>query len=250
MPHDRQALADPARGEDLGKQVAQGLAARRPPSNSDPADSSICNRCCRTGSAGRPAARSSAWCRPPPFRPRSPAHQLRHQLFQLFQLCQLFQLGQPQPPHGRPQPQPPLRHQLPQARRRLSLPRVAACRPATVETASRIAASRSETRASSEPPAAARPPGPGWPRPVPSSPAAATRRPPRPAPFPTGFPDISAAATSEPPHHRRSGRPHGHLNFTCRLATRPQIYARTAHSRQTRRRQTALAHRKRYQLRQ
>ena len=74
----------------------------------------------------------------------SPAYQLRHQLFQLFQLRQLFQLGQPQPPHGRTPVAPPIAPGKPQSRRRRLC---APARPATVETASRMAASRSDTRA-------------------------------------------------------------------------------------------------------
>src|SRR5216683_2630429 len=86
--------------------------------------------------------------------PRTPPakdYQLPQPLPQLFQpLRQLFQLlqGEPPPkpklPHGRPQPQPPPPpHQLPQARRRS--PAVSLAAP-TADTASRIAASRSDTR--------------------------------------------------------------------------------------------------------
>src|SRR5713226_5715176 len=86
--------------------------------------------------------------------PRTPPakdYQLPQPLPQLFQpLRQLFQLlqGEPPPkpklPHGRPQPQPPPPpHQLPQARRRSPAASFAA---PTADTASRIAASRSETR--------------------------------------------------------------------------------------------------------
>src|SRR6516162_1755737 len=80
-------------------------------------------------------------------RRRELAYQLRHQLRQGCQLRQLFQFGHPQP-RGRPAQ---LRHQLPQARRRSPLPgSTASFGPlATSETASRMAASRSATPASS-----------------------------------------------------------------------------------------------------
>jgi hypothetical protein len=68
-------------------------------------------------------------------------YQLFHQLCQLFQLRQLFQLGHP---HGRYQPK--LFHQFPQARRLPSAGTAGpASDPATADTASLIAASRSET---------------------------------------------------------------------------------------------------------
>src|SRR6516164_8274560 len=79
-------------------------------------------------------------------RTRELAYQLRHQLCQGCQLRQLFQFGHPQP-RGRPAQ---LRHQLPQASRSSSSGCIAPFAPlATSETASRMAASRSATLASS-----------------------------------------------------------------------------------------------------
>ena len=76
-----------------GKTNCARSAGRRPPSNSDPADSNTCSRYCKTASAGRPAGRSSAWRGSLSPRAGSPAHQLRHQLFQLFQLSPIVPIG-------------------------------------------------------------------------------------------------------------------------------------------------------------
>src|SRR5271169_3523375 len=77
-------------------------------------------------------------------------HQLRHQLFHLFApLRQLFH-GRPQPQPRRP-PHPQLFHRFPQASWRCSSLGLAPLSGwATADTASRMAASRSETPTSSE----------------------------------------------------------------------------------------------------
>src|SRR5215471_2237010 len=147
MPHYRQAVPDPARPEHLREKIVEGLLSDDSLGASIRKVTIFAIDVTERGSLDDQQLYLGH--RATPDSVLADLHQLRHQLFHRLggPLRQLFQ-GQPQRRRG---PQPQFPHRLPQATWRFSLADVVSLSDlATADTASRMAASRSETRASSK----------------------------------------------------------------------------------------------------
>src|SRR5215471_15679787 len=146
MPHYRQAVPDPARGEHFQEKIVESFLSDDSLGASIRKVKIFAIDVTERGSLDDQQLYLGHKAEPDSM--LADLHQLRHQLFHRLggPLRQLFQ-GQPQRRRG---PQPQFPHRLPQATWRFLLAAVVSLSDvAMADTASRMAASRSETRASS-----------------------------------------------------------------------------------------------------